>query len=428
MPRISIIVPIYNVNKYLRKCLDSLLAQTFSDIEIICVDDGSNDGSEKIVDEYAAKDARIIPIHKPNAGYGVAMNTGLEAAKGEYIGIVESDDCIQPEMYESLFKEAVNNNLDLVKADAFYWYENLNFTKRVHLDYLDEYYGITLDSRYRNIFFDFFMNIWTGIYRLDFLKENKIRFNESAGASYQDNGFWMQTMMYANRAMWIDEAFYLYRQDNPEASVKSIGKINAMEHEYEWLEARLKERGHYNLLPYCYYYRLFRARGTFIRIADECKSDFANHLVDEYEKYGSAIKTNAYLDKWMRDITDDNRKLLNLFIDKKSYVKAKLNEASKIIIYGAGNRGIIALRNLVNLDEIEKLACFAVTGEIKESVIAAHKVLQIDEAIQSYPDSLVIVATVRGTNSYKDMCIKLLDLGVTNYLDGTLFEEYFYLV
>ena len=106
MPKISIIVPIYNVRAYLPQCLDSIIAQTFSDVEIICVDDGSNDGSENIVDEYAAGDSRIVAIHKPNAGYGAAMNTGLDAATGEYIGIVESDDCITPEMYERLYNLA----------------------------------------------------------------------------------------------------------------------------------------------------------------------------------------------------------------------------------------------------------------------------------------------------------------------------------
>ncbi len=427
MPKISIIVPIYNVKAYLPQCLDSILAQTFSDVEIICVDDGSNDGSEKIVDQYTAKDSRIVAIHKPNAGYGAAMNTGLDAATGEYIGIVESDDCIMPEMYQRLYDQAKSNDLDFIKSEAYFWFESLDFKKRIHVDSLEPYFNKALDQRYRNIFFDFFMNIWTGIYKTVFLKANDIRFNESPGASYQDNGFWMQTCMYAQRAMWLDEAFYLYRQDNPEASIKSTGKIYAMENEYSWLEDQLKSRGHYHLLPYCYYYRLFRDRGVFLRIADELKSDYVTHLKDEYAKYGAAIKMNGFLDKWMRDITDDSQTLLNTIIDKKSFVVNKLNEAHSIIIYGAGNRGVIALRNLVNLNQISKLKCFAVTYDTEEEMLANHQVLKIDDAIKKYPDSLIIVATVRGTNAYKAMCINLLDLEVTNYLDGTLFEEYFYL-
>ena len=427
MAKISIIVPIYNVKAYLPQCLDSILAQTFSDVEIICVDDGSDDGSEKIVDEYAKRDSRIVAIHKSNAGYGAAMNSGLDAAKGDYIGIVESDDCIMPEMYEKLYEQASQHNLDFIKSDAFFWFEGLNYKKRIHIDALESYYNKVLDYHYRNRFFDFFMNIWTGIYKREFLETHNIRFHESPGASYQDNGFWMQTCMYATKAMWLDEAFYLYRQDNPEASIKSQGKIHAMEKEYEWLEDELKAKGHIHLLPYCYYYRLYRDRGVFLRIADELKPDYAEHLKEEYAQYGAAIKANTYLDNWMRDITDDSKELLNTFIEKKSFVIEKLNNADSIIIYGAGNRGITVLRNLVNQNQISKLKCFAVTSDIKEPILANHEVLIIDDAIKRYPESLLIVATVRGTNAYKDMCIKLLDMGVTNYLDGTLFEEYFYL-
>ena len=94
MPKVSVIIPVYNVEKYLRQCLDSVINQTLKDIEIICVDDGSTDNCPNILDEYAAKDARIKIIHKKNEGYGKAMNVGISHASGEYIGIVEPDDYI----------------------------------------------------------------------------------------------------------------------------------------------------------------------------------------------------------------------------------------------------------------------------------------------------------------------------------------------
>ena len=89
MCKVSVLVPVYNVRKYLAQCLDSLAAQTMDDIEFICIDDGSTDGSEKMLDEYAEKDRRFHVIHKANSGYGASMNVGLHAARGEYIGIVE---------------------------------------------------------------------------------------------------------------------------------------------------------------------------------------------------------------------------------------------------------------------------------------------------------------------------------------------------
>ena len=250
MPKISVIVPIYNVEKYLQQCLDSILVQSLQDLEIICIDDGSTDNSVNILDEISVKDSRVKVVHKENAGYGAAMNVGLDMATGEYVGIVESDDYVLPQMYETLYAVAVENDLDMVKSDAYYWLEKENFLSRIHTKSLDSYYDRVLDSLDRNYFFEFYMNIWTGIYKKSFLDENMIRFHESPGASYQDNGFWMLTCIYASRAMWINKAFYYYRQDNPMASVRDRGKIMAMTKEYEYIEDFLKKQGHEKYLPF----------------------------------------------------------------------------------------------------------------------------------------------------------------------------------
>ena len=116
-PKISVLVPIYNVKQYLAECIDSIIMQTLTNIEIILLDDGSTDGSAEICDEYAQKDQRIKVIHKPNSGYGATMNIGLDNARGKYVGIVESDDYIRPEMYEEQYKLAEKEYLDFLKAD-----------------------------------------------------------------------------------------------------------------------------------------------------------------------------------------------------------------------------------------------------------------------------------------------------------------------
>jgi len=115
-PILSIIVPVYNVEKYLARCLDSILAQTFTDFELITVDDGSPDNCGKILDEYALKDERIKVIHKENGGVSSARNAGLDVATGEYIGFVDPDDTIFPDMYEHLYNEAVEGNYDIVQC------------------------------------------------------------------------------------------------------------------------------------------------------------------------------------------------------------------------------------------------------------------------------------------------------------------------
>lgn len=115
MPKISIIVPIYNVEQYLSQCLDSILTQTFQDIEVICINDGSTDNSGKILEQYALKDRRIKVINKENQGASTARNTGLDMAGSDWICFVDSDDITHPQMLEIAYKQAVLNNVDFVQ-------------------------------------------------------------------------------------------------------------------------------------------------------------------------------------------------------------------------------------------------------------------------------------------------------------------------
>lgn len=122
-PDISVVVPIYGVEKYLKQCVDSILNQTFKNMEVILVDDGSRDRCPQMVDEYAAQDARVVAIHQPNGGYGKAVNAGIARARGKYIGIIESDDWIAPDMYEKLFAQAEKTGAEITKGN-FYWVTN----------------------------------------------------------------------------------------------------------------------------------------------------------------------------------------------------------------------------------------------------------------------------------------------------------------
>ena len=118
--KISIIVPVYNVEKYVGNCITSLLNQTYKNVEIILIDDGSLDSSGEICDEYAREDDRIKVIHQKNAGVSTARNRGIEAATGDYIGFVDSDDYVSKEMYEHLLSVCLNNNVDIAQCDRIY--------------------------------------------------------------------------------------------------------------------------------------------------------------------------------------------------------------------------------------------------------------------------------------------------------------------
>lgn len=118
-PKVSIIVPVYNAEKYLHKCLDSLIHQTLEDIEIICIDDGSTDSSGQIIDEYAKKDNRIVPIHQNNHGQVYSNKVGLKYASAQYTGFTDADDWAEPDMYEKLFLYITGNDADIVKSGYF---------------------------------------------------------------------------------------------------------------------------------------------------------------------------------------------------------------------------------------------------------------------------------------------------------------------
>lgn len=122
MPVISIIVPVYNVERYLNKCVDSILAQTFTDFELLLIDDGSTDSSGTTCDQYAAKDSRVRVLHKENGGLSDARNTGIEAAKGDYIGFIDSDDYIDSDMYEYLYGLILKESADVAACGIYHCY------------------------------------------------------------------------------------------------------------------------------------------------------------------------------------------------------------------------------------------------------------------------------------------------------------------
>ena len=286
MPKVSIIIPVYNVEQYLRECLDSVVNQTLKDIEIICVNDGSKDNSLAILEEYASKDARIKIISKPNSGYGHTMNVGIDAATGEYIGIVEPDDYILPEMYETLYNIAVVENLDLIKAD-FYRFTGAGESLKQEYNQLAKdvsYYGKVLNPKDNIDVFRFIMNTWSGIYNREFLVQHNIRHNETPGASFQDNGFWFQTFCWAERMYFVNQPFYMNRRDNPGSSVHDRGKVYCASEEYKYIyqfleqNLELKER-------YIDIYMLKKFHNfnfTMTRIGEEFYLEFLQHYADEF--------------------------------------------------------------------------------------------------------------------------------------------------
>lgn len=244
--KVSVLVPIYNVEDFLSECLDSLVNQTLKDIEIVCINDGSKDKSLNIIKEYAKNDKRIVIIDKKNTGYGDSMNQGLDKATGEYVGIVEPDDFIDRDAFEKMYKLAKRHNLDVVKSNFYEYFTKKKRDVAKSNMFLPEEENVVLNPReHRHVFYEQ-PSIWSAIYNLDFLNKNDIRFLPSPGASYQDAGFNFKVWASASRVMMLNRAFLHYRQDNPNSSVKSDGKVYAVKDEYDEVERWLKNRGIYN--------------------------------------------------------------------------------------------------------------------------------------------------------------------------------------
>lgn len=239
-PKVSVVVPVYNVAAFLPACLDSICAQTLKDIEIIVVNDGSTDNSLEIAQEYAAKDERVKVLTKENRGYGHTMNLGFSHARGAYIGIVESDDCARPEMFETLYNLAVKNDADVVRSN--YWNMSENGTQFDLVDVLnlcDAPYESAFDTVNHPDILRGSPAIWTAIYKASFLKENGIEFLETPGASFQDTGFALKVLTSARRMVITRKAFLNYRVDNAGSSVKSGAKMYCVCDEYESFEKHL---------------------------------------------------------------------------------------------------------------------------------------------------------------------------------------------
>jgi len=239
MCKVSVLVPVYNVKPYLQQCLDSLVAQTMDDIEFICIDDGSTDGCSEILDMYAERDKRFHVIHKENSGYGASMNVGLRASRGKYIGIVESDDFADAEMFASLYETAERYQAEIVKSNCWSFQGGVSTFWECSAGHR---YGEPLAPARddRELFFTE-LAIWACLYRRDFLAKHQILFHETPGAAYQDVSFGFLTKACAERLVLVKEAYLHYRRDNAGSSVHSKGKIFSLIDEYDYMERYLDE-------------------------------------------------------------------------------------------------------------------------------------------------------------------------------------------
>lgn len=223
-PEISVIAPVYNVEKYLRECIDSMIAQTFTNWEFLLIDDGSPDNSGAICDEYAAKDPRIRVIHKPNEGVSRARNTGLRAATGRYIMFLDSDDWIEKDMLHDLYTHAVEADADCATSGIWYFYED----GRANQVYLPPEGSFDAQHDFNEWFTAFdenfiFCSQWNKLYRKSLLEEHNI-FQEERFCILEDCTFIMDVITHCRKIVCLNKAYYHYRHT---ANFSLMKKYNA---------------------------------------------------------------------------------------------------------------------------------------------------------------------------------------------------------
>lgn len=197
--KVSIIVPIYNVENYLEKCLDSLTGQSLNDIEILAVNDGSTDGSLKILENYASKDPRIVVLDKENGGLSDARNYAFPYIHGEYVGFIDSDDYVDPKMYEVMYNRAIETSSDIVECNLHHTFD----------DYEDTEIGRHIHDK-KELIMNGRSVVWNKIYKTSWLLETGVRFPK--GLIYEDVNFYCKIVPFLNKIDYVEEPFVHYVQ------------------------------------------------------------------------------------------------------------------------------------------------------------------------------------------------------------------------
>jgi glycosyltransferase involved in cell wall biosynthesis len=225
---VSIIVPIYNVETYLRQCLDSLINQTLKGIELICVNDGSTDNSLAIIQEYAQRDNRVVILSKDNGGLSSARNAGMKIAKGKYIGFVDSDDWVDFNMFEKLYNKGILKDADMVMCavncvnEMTQEIENTDTYFQLSC-FTEKFNDIVFNHRdTKNFLFDISVTAWNKIYRRELIEKYNIIFPE--GLIFEDNPFFYETYFKAENVIIVRESLYYYRMNRKNSIIKKTNK------------------------------------------------------------------------------------------------------------------------------------------------------------------------------------------------------------
>ena len=318
--KVSVVIPVYNVEPYLEKCMDSVIGQTLRELEIICVNDGSTDGSREILERYAKQDPRIQIVDQVNQGLSAARNTGMDHMTGKYLYFLDSDDYISPDAMERLYEKAEEMQLDLLcfNAEAFSDEADEELSRRRmkleryydrNADYPDIYSGNELMEQFRKNG-DYLVAVWMHFYRTTFVKEAGLRFVH--GAYHEDNSFTFECMTAAKRAAYLNKVFY-HRYVRP-GSITTIrqnfnhayGYFACAAHMIRWIRQLDRDDAFGPLYHEIINDTLKASREVYFKLPEEEQGKYKDLSDDERSEFYELIILQKETDDLIRGLRSDN--------------------------------------------------------------------------------------------------------------------------
>ncbi|MCI9592685.1 MAG: glycosyltransferase [Lachnospiraceae bacterium] len=359
-PKVTVIMYVKNGAPYFKRSLDSVISQTLQDIEVLIVDGGSTDGTLSVAEEAAEKDERVRILCCGKGSVGAQFNLGLREARGEYIGIVESDDYILPGMYEIEYQYAKGKGCDVLRADnyIFFGLDRQEVRIRTKVSHDDSTYGREWKAGRDDDRIQIGGSYWTGLYRRKYLLEKEIWMNESKGAAYQDFGFLFLTSALAESLYFLDDAFYCYRKDNPGSSCNRPQDVFMVHKEYDFLKRELVNRGLWGRLgKYYYLWKIRNERWFFYNLNQTDQKRFLPYFYEDMKNVSPElsaldIKWNMK-EKKILDLAAQSEESFGGYLgwygqrweDTCKRIQG-LSKEDAVYIFGAGNIGRMMCRYL----------------------------------------------------------------------------------
>lgn len=395
--KVSIVIPIFNAENHIVKCLESITSQTMQELEIICINDGSTDNSLEILKHFAQKDKRIIIINKENEGPGIAKNLGIQKAQGEYIGFVDADDWIDSKMYECMFQQAKNLNSEIVICDYINYKdfkqkaqkEDFFFKakSKTQIQTVDIPANCNID---KNIIYDTLLTTpsYSGnkLYLTKFLKDNNLEFLPQK--CYEDITFTLKCMICANNISYIDSPFYRYRIHQASTILKTETRyyqyINTCNEIKEILsQNNLTKRLQNNLIYFC----SKNAEQLWNELPAEhklpCLELFKNSLsAEEFKIFRKLIHVPNNFEKIFSVTNEDGHKIINI-LGLKIKAKYQSKESRKIqkyinkILFNQYKykKDTYLLFDCLNGNDLESIDAYSLFKYMKEKGIRAFYVV-----------------------------------------------------